>query len=234
MTFARTLLLCAACLLADGACAGPADVNAWIAVLRKTTGAPCVRVLGHSEGGLVALAAGQAPDICGLVLVSTAGRPLAEVLREQLAANPDNAALLDPAMRAIAALERGERVDATTLPAALRGLFNPRVQGFLISDMSCDPGQLVAQLQKPVLVLQGQRDIEVGEADARRLKQKAPRAELVLLPGVNHVLKAVPTDDRGTNVAAYADPSLPLVPGVVDAIAGFLSRNAVATGKQTP
>ena len=30
------------------------DVGSWIAVIRKQTGAPCVWVLGHSEGGLVA------------------------------------------------------------------------------------------------------------------------------------------------------------------------------------
>src|SRR4029077_4828608 len=59
-----------------------ADVAAWIAVIRRETGMPCVWLLGHSEGGLVALAAAQKlPDICGLVLMSTAGRPLGEVLR---------------------------------------------------------------------------------------------------------------------------------------------------------
>jgi len=50
-----------------------ADVGAWVGVIRKETGVSCVWLLGHSEGGLVALAAAQKlPDICGLVLVSTA------------------------------------------------------------------------------------------------------------------------------------------------------------------
>ena len=211
-----------------------ADVDAWIGVLRKQTGAPCVWVLGHSEGGLVALASAQSPGVCGLVLVSTAGRPLGDVLREQIAANPANAALVAPAAQAIAALEKGARVDATTLPPALQGLFRPQVQGFLISDLSYDPGKLIAEVRKPVLVLQGQRDIQVGEVDARRLKQMDPAAELVLLPGVNHVLKFVPADDRPANVATYTDPSLPLAPGVVDAIADFLSRHAPNAGKPAP
>jgi pimeloyl-ACP methyl ester carboxylesterase len=65
------------------------DVKTWISVIRRRTAAPCVWVLGHSEGGLVALAAAQtASDLCGLILVSTAGRPLGAVLREQLRANP--------------------------------------------------------------------------------------------------------------------------------------------------
>src|SRR5262245_15965848 len=34
-----------------------ADVRAWVSAIRDRTGAPCVWVLGHSEGGLVALVA---------------------------------------------------------------------------------------------------------------------------------------------------------------------------------
>ena len=207
------------------------DVNAWIAVLRKQTGAPCVWVLGHSEGGLVALAAAkQAPGLCGLILVSAPGRPLGEVLRSQLKANPANAPLLDEALPAIDKLERGEHVDTTGMHPALLRLFGPSIQGFLISAFSYDPARLVADVSKPVLVLQGQSDLQVGEADARLLKQADPRAELALLPGVNHVLKLVPADDRRANLAAYADPSLPLAPGVVDTIARFLAGAAPAPG----
>jgi len=36
-----------------------ADITNWTAVIRKRTGATCVWLLGHSEGGLVALAAAQ-------------------------------------------------------------------------------------------------------------------------------------------------------------------------------
>ena len=207
------------------------DVNAWVGVLRKQTGAPCVWVLGHSEGGLVALAsARQVPGLCGLILVSAPGRPMGEVLRGQLQANPANAPLLEQAMPAIDKLERGERVDTTDMHPALLRLFAPAVQGFLISDFSYDPAKLAADVSKPVLVLQGQSDLQVGETDARLLKQADPRAELVLLPGVNHVLKLVPGNDRRANAASYADPSLPLAPGVVDAIAQFLARSTPGTG----
>ena len=95
-----------------------ADVGAWIGVIRKETGVSCVWLLGHSEGGLVVLAAAQKlPDICGLVLVSTAGRPLGEVLRTQLRANPANAPILAQAM---AAIDRSKPASASTLPACIR------------------------------------------------------------------------------------------------------------------
>ncbi len=204
-----------------------ADVEAWVAVIRKRTAAPCVWLLGHSEGGLVALAAAQkVADVCGLVLVSTAGRPLGEVLRTQLRSNPANAPILDRAMSAIDVLEAGKRVDVAGMHPALMPLFAPQVQGFLIDVFSYDPAKLIAAVSKPVLIVQGKRDMQFSVADAERLKQAAPKAELVLLPDTNHVLKAVTSDDRRANAATYADPSLPLAPGVVDAIADFVAASA--------
>jgi len=201
------------------------DTRAWVRALRERTGGRCVWLLGHSEGGLVALAAAQeASDICGLVLVAAPGRRLGETMREQLRANPANAPLLEPAMAAIDRLERGERVDVAGLHPALAQLFTPAIQGYWISLFSYDPAELAARVQLPMLVMQGQRDIQVAEADARRLAGANPAAKLVLLPDVNHVLKAVPTDDRAANLAAYADPALPLAEGVADAIAEFLKR----------
>jgi len=41
------------------------------------------------------------------------------------------------------------------------------------------------------------------------------------VPGMNHVLKA-PAEGRAANIAAYADPGLPLAPGLVDGIADFV------------
>jgi uncharacterized protein len=203
------------------------DVASWISVIRKQTGASCVWVLGHSEGGLVALAAAQkVPNICGLLLVATAGRPVGEVMQEQLRANPANAPVLDQAIAAIDLLEAGKRVDVSGMHPALLPLFRPQVQGFLISLFSYDPAALIATVGKPVLILQGKRDMQTSVADAQRLMQGAHNAELVLLPDVNHVLKTVTSDDRRANVATYADPTLPLAPGVVDAIASFVDAEA--------
>ncbi len=203
------------------------DVEAWTAAIRKQTGAACVWLLGHSEGGLVALAAAQkAADVCGLVLVATAAEPLGEVLRQQLRANPANAPILDQAMAAIDALEAGKRADVNGMNPALLPLFAPQLQGFLVNAFSYDPAKLIAAVDKPVLIIQGARDMQVGVADAERLKAAAPKAELMLLPEANHVLKIVASDDRRANALTYSNPNLPLAPGVVDAIVNFVAAAA--------
>jgi pimeloyl-ACP methyl ester carboxylesterase len=79
-----------------------------------------------------------------------------------------------------------------------------------------------------VLVLHGARDIQAGEADARRLAAANPRARLTILPNVNHVLKEVSSDDRAANIATYGNPDLRLAPGVADTIAQFIRQRARA------
>jgi pimeloyl-ACP methyl ester carboxylesterase len=200
-----------------------ADVRSWTGSIRAKTGARCVWLLGHSEGGLIALVAARAPDVCGLILVSAGGRPIGTVMREQLRANPANAPLLGQAMAAIDALEAGRHVDIAGLDPALAPLFAPQVQDFLISLFSYDPARLIAGYDRPVLIVQGLRDIQVAEADARRLAQADPKARLVLLPDTNHVLKTFGSDDRAANFASYNDPSLPLAPRVAETIATFVA-----------
>ena len=199
------------------------DVASWVGAIRDRTGAGCVWLAGHSEGGLVALAAAQKVDaLCGLVLIAAPGRPLGVVMREQLEANPANAPVLADALAAIATLEAGARVAVTGFHPAVQALFAPPVQGFLIDMFARDPAALAAASDLPLLILQGAKDLQVALADAEALHAARPDATYLVLDDVNHILKTVTGDDRAANLASYADPSLPLAPAVVEAIADFI------------
>ena len=202
-----------------------ADTHNWVKAIRDKTHARCVWVLGHSEGALVALAAAQQRDgICGVIVVAGAGRRLSDVIREQLRANPANAPVLDAAMSALDELDRGQHVDVAAMHPALQRLFAPQVQDFLIDMFHQDPVKLAASLKVPLLIVQGERDLQVSTADARALAAAQPRAKLVLLPQMNHVLKDVASDDRAANAATYRDSSLSVDKEVVDAVAAFVKR----------
>jgi fermentation-respiration switch protein FrsA (DUF1100 family) len=121
---------------------------------------------------------------------------------------------------AIDALEAGRTVDTTGMHPALLGLFRPNIQPFLMVMFRQEPAKLAAAYRGPILILQGDADIQVSVVDANALKAAQPAAKLVILPGVNHVMRAGSRDPAETR-ANYADPSLPLAPGVVDAIAAF-------------
>jgi fermentation-respiration switch protein FrsA (DUF1100 family) len=107
---------------------------------------------------------------------------------------------------------------------ALQKLFAPQVQDFLIDTFRRDPAKLAASVTVPMLIVQGERDIQVSVADARALAAAQPEAKLVLLQTMNHMLKDVATDDRAANLATYGDSSLPVDPGLVDSIVNFVKR----------
>ena len=195
------------------------DARAWAAETARLTGQPCAWLIGHSEGALVALTAASRDDeaICGLVLLSGAGRPIGAVLREQLATAPEP--FLSQALAILAELEAGRPV--AEVPPQLAALFRPSVQPYMISWLPLDPAALVAAYDGPVIIGHGTTDIQVSVADAEALAAARPDAALKIWEGVNHLLKVAPAD-RAANAATYADPDLPLAPGVVDDIAGFI------------
>jgi pimeloyl-ACP methyl ester carboxylesterase len=199
------------------------DVHNWVDSIQDRTHGGCVWVLGHSEGGLIALAAAQQPmGICGLILVSAPGRKLSDVIREQLRSNPANAPLLPSALSALDSLEKGEKVDATKLDPALQRLFAPQVQGFLINMFQQDPAKLAAATKLPMLIVRGDKDIQVAAADLKALHTARPDATILSPPNMNHVLKDVAGDDRASNLAVYADPALPIDSSLVEGIAAFV------------
>ncbi len=167
-----------------------------------------VIVAGHSEGGLIAILLAQKTPLDGLVLLSTAGRPLAAVLREQLGRQLDAAGMAD-LDRILAALRRGAPVDP--IPPALALLFNPTVRAFLKSEIDLDPVPLFHALKVPAAVVQGENDAQVTPGDARLLAGARKDAKLTLLPKMNHVFRdeASPTCRR----RATTIPPCPSRPG---------------------
>jgi pimeloyl-ACP methyl ester carboxylesterase len=202
-----------------------ADARAWAAEAARLTGRPCAWLIGHSEGALVALQAVRGDDdkICGLVLLSGAGRPAGVVLREQLTALPEP--MKTHAFAALTELEAGRTV--ADAPPALAALFRPSVQPYLISWLPLDPAALLAAYDGPVFIGQGTTDLQIGVVDAQALAAADPEATLKLWDGVNHVLKVAPSD-RAANLAAYADPDQPLAAGVVSDVAGFIQAHSPA------
>ncbi|MGV8930308.1 MAG: alpha/beta hydrolase [Brevundimonas sp.] len=195
------------------------DARAWAAETARLTGQPCAWLIGHSEGALVALVAVAGGDdaVCGLVLLSGAGRPIGAVLREQLAGVPEP--LLGQALAILTELEAGRPV--AEVPAQLAALFRPSIQPYMISWLPLDPAELVAAYDGPVMIGQGTTDIQVTLTDANAMAAARPDARLTIWEGVNHVLKLAPAD-RAANMATYSNPDLPLAPGVVDDVARFI------------
>ncbi|VXB18544.1 alpha/beta hydrolase [Brevundimonas sp. G8] len=202
-----------------------ADARAWATEAASRAGLPCTWLIGHSEGALVALKAveGGGDKVCGLILLAGAGRPAGVVIREQLENGlPDP--LKAQAFAVLSELEAGRTVADT--PPALAALFRPSVQPYLISWLPLDPAALLAACDGPVFIGQGTTDLQIGVTDAQALAAADPKATLKLWDGVNHLLKTA-SADRAANMATYADPALPLAPGVGEDVGAFIRANGM-------
>lgn len=182
-----------------------------------------VHLLGHSEGGMLALLAMRdgAPALT-VILASTPGRDLTTIIREQLSRQVP-APMLAQFDTAWAAHLRGDT--GISYPPALAPLFIPAQQRFVRSLAEVRTTGLVAGIEQPVLIIQGTTDVQVTEEDARALAAANPLARLELLPGVNHVLKASDGTTALAQTPTYTNPSLPLAPGVVGLVAGWVKAH---------
>ncbi|MBS7696920.1 MULTISPECIES: alpha/beta fold hydrolase [unclassified Chelatococcus] len=191
-----------------------ADAAEWLRWCRAQTGISAAFLIGHSEGGVIALALAQREPVAGLVLLTTPGKPVAELIRKQLAEAPEP--LRGEAATILERLQHGD--DIEQVPAALAPLFRPSIQPFLRSLMALDPDGLARQQQAPLLVIAGGRDIQVPPVDAR------PGGVALTLPAMNHVLKDV-EPGAADNLAAYRDPDRALAEGLVQTIVAFIRRH---------
>ena len=120
-------------------------------------------------------------------------------------------------------LEQGRTT--AVVPAAFKGLYRESVQPYMVSWFRYDPAQSIAALTVPVLVVQGTTDVQVAVSDAELLKKANPRAQLAVIPGMNHVMKMVDAGE-GPPFASYSNPVLPLAPALRTALVDFMTKNS--------
>jgi hypothetical protein len=196
------------------------DAAAWITFLKQHKRVSRVVIVGHSEGALIGSIAAQRGDVAGLVSLAGAGFKAGDVLRRQLGGQLTGD-LKARAFAAIAELEAGRTV--ANAPPELAALFRPSVQPYLISWFKYDPAAEIAKVKAPTLIVQGSTDIQVGVDDAKRLAAAKSDAKLLVIDGMNHILRAAPID-RAANIATYTNPALPLKPELMPALVAFIGR----------
>ncbi len=197
------------------------DVGHWINFLKKR-GYSKIVLIGHSEGALVTTLATSSDSVIGLVSISGAGRPASVVLKEQLQPKLPKE-LYTQAESVISSLEKGEIVKNP--PASLNSLFRPSVQPYLISWLKIDPAIALSKVKVPILIVQGSTDLQTSVEDAKLLHTSAKGSELIIIKGMNHVLKEI-EGDLNTQLPSYFDPTLPLQKELGAKVRKFIEKSA--------
>ena len=202
--------------------------------------------LTNSEGALHALnyqVRSPAIPFAGLVLTGPPGRAVGTVARSQLAAQatglPNGDALMSLYDAAIARFMAGEPVAPDpSLPEAfqmlLRSLETPANLPFARELWAADAASLLPQVDVPVLIVIGKKDLQVDwQADGEKLQQAVAGREQVsfLFPeNANHVLKQElrPRTELGPAevAASYNSPETHLDPQALAGILKWLEKAA--------
>lgn len=195
------------------------DAAAWVRQFRSDARFSRVVVLGHSEGSLLGMLAAQRSPTDAFISVAGPARRADMVLREQLSGQ------LPPALQAqsdsiLAQLVRGDTVSNT--PSILASLFRPSVQPYMISWLRYAGITEIPKLRVPVLIVQGTHDIQVLPTEADQLAQALPTARVVMVAGMNHVLKVTPAN-KAEQLRFYTDPTVPLAPELVTGLVSFIN-----------
>lgn len=197
------------------------DAAAWVRFVKDNTRFSKVGIIGHSEGSLIGMVASQKTDADAFISIAGAGRPIDEVLLEQLQAQlPAN--LLKESTEILAKLKQAEQVK--TVSPELQSVFRPSVQPYMVSWLQYDPADQLQRLNKPVLLVNGNTDIQVPVKDAELLHESKKDSDLLIVDKMNHILKEAPADREG-NIATYSNPDLPLAKGLISGIVEFLEEH---------
>ncbi|MFZ6734372.1 alpha/beta hydrolase family protein [Undibacterium sp. Ji42W] len=194
------------------------DAVAWIRLLKADARFSGVAILGHSEGSLIAMLAAQQEAVKAYISVAGPAKNAADVLRWQLQGK------LSPALAAsneeiLSALQAGKTY--AEVPPELKMLYRASVQPYLVSWFRYTPEKEIAKLTCPVLLVQGDKDIQVDAAQLTALTLAKPDVESLLVHDMNHVLK-ITGDNTAQQMASYTDPVLPLAPELTKGLNSFL------------
>lgn len=209
-----------------------ADVEAAVGYLRRRDEIDATRIalVGHSEGAIIApIVAAKDSGVAAVVLMAGTATPLDSVLVEQFEGNArdtgrDSAAIAeagDMARRLSRAVRGGGDFEAE-LPPEFKAL--ARNVKWLREHFEHDPLATVRQLRAPVLIVNGEQDVQVAPEHARRLDRALTEAghpdhELRIFPDLNHLFAV----SKGEGTAEYADPNAKVDAEFLTYLADWLS-----------
>ena len=221
------------------------DALSGIRFLRGVAPVGKVGVLGHSEGGTIAFmigAGGEADFVVSLAGMAESGK---ETLMRQ---NRHGISLLHlPATDVENCLSLIDKWFDTMAAQARRGVSAPidadsiaRASGLHVPEevmasirmsqqvrtpwfdafIILNPADYLKQIRCPILAVNGEKDKQVHPDNLTIVRNLAPQAEVLLMPGLNHLLQHAGTGE----VSEYGTIRETIAPEVLDAIVRFIGR----------
>ena len=175
-------------------------------------------IAGHSEGSLVGMVASKG-NADAYISLAGMGRPFDEIVLEQIGKQAPF--LKEETKNNFELLKKGQTFELKT--AALSPIFRKSVQPYLISVLKYDPKLEIKKLDIPILIINGTKDIQIPESDAKLLHDANPKSELFVIENMNHLFKEI-KGDTAENMESYNQPELPVMPELSQKVNSFLLK----------
>lgn len=195
------------------------DLNKIISYFSQLKAFKSITILGHSEGSLIGMISSKSTSIDKFISIAGMADNMLNTIQRQLSIQPKY--IKSMSIPILDKLKNKELTDS--VPPLLMTLFRPSVQPYLIEASLYDPIIEIAKLDIPVLIIQGDNDIQIEVDDASRLNKAAINSELKIINGMNHILKQA-SNNRLLNMQTYANPNLPIDKNLVQFITEFIYK----------
>ncbi len=194
------------------------DVKSWINFLKLDKRFTHLTVIGHSEGSLIGMIAGAKAN--KFVSIAGAGESADKLIKSQIASK-SNKQLEDMTFPIIDSLKSGNKVNK--VDPLLNSLFRPSIQPYLISWFKYDPQTEIKKITVPILILQGNNDMQVSVKDAESLAQANKNSQLAIIDKMNHIMKII-DGDKQANMESYNNETLPISEVLIEKIVSFIKK----------
>ena len=175
-----------------------------------------IYIIGHSQGSLVGLLAAR-DRADGFISLAGAGQSIDMVITEQVIKTAPM--FKDDTIRIFDVLKEGKTTK--DYPIALSSIFNLDVQPFIRNWMKYNPQTEIAKLEIPILIINGTKDLQVSEAEAKLLHEAAKSSTLKIIENMNHVLVTIEGDDL-ENSKSYNESGRKLAEGLLNELTQFI------------
>ncbi len=192
------------------------DAKSIIDYFQKTDRYNKIHIIGHSQGSLVGLLASK-KHVSSFISLCGAGQSIDHVITEQIIKTAPM--FKDDTERIFKILKKGETTP--DYPQALNSIFNLELQPFIANWMTYNPQTEIMSLNIPTLIINGSKDLQVSEAEAKLLNEASKEAKLKIIQNMNHVLVSILGDDL-ENSKSYNEPYRPLANGLMTSILEFI------------
>lgn len=175
-----------------------------------------IYIIGHSQGSLVGMLAAK-DKVDGFISLAGAGQSIDAVIQEQIEkAYPMYG---EDSKKVLAVLKKNKTTKK--YPPALASVFDISLQPFMSNWIQYSPTENIKELNMPILIINGTKDLQVTIAEANLLKEANEKAEIKIIENMNHILFTIEGGDL-ENSKSYNESFRKLNPEVISSIVTFI------------